>query len=70
MTKLRDALDNPVAAAEVAAKNAADREAERTRIRGKMSEADRAFIDALLKQFPGARLVGVRFKDGEIIGRP
>lgn len=46
-----------------------DREAERERIRAKMSEQDRKFMDSFKALFPSSRLVGIRFSDGETIGR-
>lgn len=42
---------------------------ERERIRAKMSERDRNFMDALRLLFPSCRLVGIRFNDGEQIGK-
>ena len=45
-----------------------DREAERARIRAKMSEQDRKFMDELKGLFPNSRLRGIRFSDGEEIG--
>lgn len=38
------------------------------RIRAKLSESDRDFLDAVKATFPGARLTGLRFSDGEVIG--
>ena len=46
----------------------ADREAERQRIRAKMSDQDRKFMDELRRLFPNSRLKGIRFNDGEQIG--
>jgi len=46
-----------------------DREAERQRIRAKLSEQDREFMDAFKALFPTSRLVGIKFSDGETIGR-
>lgn len=48
--------------------NTTSREAERQRIRGKMSEQDREFMDAFKQLFPNGRLVGIKFRDGEEIG--
>ena len=42
---------------------------ERSRIRAKLSEQDREFMDAIKAVFPSAKLVGIKFKDGETIGR-
>ena len=42
---------------------------ERERIRAKMSEQDRKFLDDLKAVFPNAKLRYVRFNDGETIGR-
>ena len=39
------------------------------RIRAKLSDEDRDFMDAIKETFPGARLVGLRFSDGETIGK-
>jgi hypothetical protein len=39
------------------------------RIRAKLSDEDREFLDAIKEQFPGSRLVAIRFADGETIGR-
>jgi len=38
------------------------------RIRAKLSDADREFLDAIKELFPGSRMVGIRFSDGESIG--
>jgi len=38
------------------------------RIRSKLSEQDREFLDAIKEQFPGSKLVAIRFADGETIG--
>ena len=38
------------------------------RIRAKLSDEDRDFLDAVRATFPGARLTGLRFSDGETIG--
>ena len=45
-----------------------DREAERARIRAKLSENDRKFMDDLKELFPNSRLRGIRFSDGEQLG--
>lgn len=42
---------------------------ERARIRAKLSERDRKFLDDLRELFPNARLRFIRFKDGEQIGK-
>lgn len=47
----------------------ADRQVERMRIRAKLSDDDREFLDAIREVFPSARLVGIRFNDGEEIGK-
>jgi hypothetical protein len=39
------------------------------RIRAKLSDEDRGFLDAIKEVFPTARLVGIRFSDGEDIGK-
>jgi len=44
------------------------RDEERARVRAKLSERDRNFIDKILSAFPGARLVAIRFEDGEQLG--
>jgi hypothetical protein len=46
-----------------------ERETERQRIRAKMSEQDRKFMDSFKQLFPNSRLVGIKFSDGETIGR-
>ncbi len=38
------------------------------RIRAKLCDEDRDFLDAIKDTFPGARLTGLRFSDGEVIG--
>lgn len=45
-----------------------DRETERQRIRAKMSDEDREFLDALKQLFPNSRLKAIHFTDGEQIG--
>ena len=45
-----------------------DKKIERMRIRAKLSDEDRDFLDAVRATFPGARLTGLRFSDGEVIG--
>jgi hypothetical protein len=45
-----------------------NREAERARIRAKMSKQDRKFMDELKQLFPNSKLRGIRFTDGEQIG--
>ncbi len=39
------------------------------RIRAKLSDEDRDFLDAIRQVFPTARMVGIRFSDGETIGK-
>ena len=63
--RLRDILDSPEAAKEIAAGLRAEKDAERRRIRAKLSETDRAFMDAVRIVFPTARLVAIHFADGE-----
>lgn len=46
-----------------------NKDVERMRIRAKLSEEDRDFLDAIKRVFPTARLVWLKFKDGEEIGR-
>lgn len=41
---------------------------ERERIRAKLNETDRKFIDAVIATFPGAKLKAIHFSDGETIG--
>jgi hypothetical protein len=38
------------------------------RIRAKLSDEDRDFLDAIRDVFAGASLVAIRFSDGEVIG--
>ena len=38
------------------------------RIRAKLCDEDREFLDAIKELFPGSRMVGIRFSDGETIG--
>jgi hypothetical protein len=38
------------------------------RIRAKLSDEDRDLLDAIREIFPNARMVGIRFSDGEAIG--
>jgi len=45
------------------------REQEKARIRAKLSDADREFMDAVIATFPGAKLKAIRFSDGETIGK-
>lgn len=45
-----------------------ERNAERERIRAKLSDTDREFMDAVIATFPGAKLRAIRFSDGETIG--
>ncbi len=47
----------------------ADKRIERMRIRAKLSDEDRDFLDAIRQVFPTARMVGIRFSDGETIGK-
>ena len=46
----------------------ADKRIERMRIRAKLSDEDRDFLDAIRQVFPTARMIGIRFSDGETIG--
>lgn len=46
-----------------------DRKAERQRIRDKLSETDRKFLDALKGLFPNSKLRHLYFYDGEEIGK-
>lgn len=46
-----------------------DRTVERMRIRAKLSDEDRDFLDAIKELFPGSRMVGISFSDGEKIGK-
>jgi len=39
------------------------------RVRAKLSDEDRDFLDAIRLVFPTARMVGIRFSDGETIGK-
>ena len=45
-----------------------DQTVEKMRIRAKLCDEDRDFLDAVKATFPGARLTGLRFSDGETIG--
>lgn len=45
-----------------------EKQIERMRIRAKLSDEDRDFLDAIREVFPNARLTGLRFSDGETIG--
>jgi len=47
----------------------ADKRIERMRIRAKLSDEDRDFLDAIRQVFPTARMIGIRFSDGEDIGK-
>ena len=44
------------------------KDVERMRIRAKLSDEDRDFLDAIRLVFPTAKLVGIQFSDGETIG--
>ncbi len=46
-----------------------NQEVERMRVRAKMGDDMREFLDAARELFPNCRLVGIRFSDGETIGR-
>lgn len=46
-----------------------NKDVERMRIRAKLSEEDRDFLDEIKRVFPTARMVWLKFKDGEEIGR-
>ena len=48
---------------------AVSKDVERMRIRAKLSDEDRDFLDAIRQTFPSARMVGIRFSDGEDIGK-
>lgn len=50
------------------AKTLSKRETERQRIRAKLSENDRKFMDELKALFPNSKLRGIRFTDGEQLG--
>lgn len=43
---------------------------ERDRIRAKLSETDRQFLDDLREVFPDAKMQFIRFSDGEQLGKP
>lgn len=45
-----------------------NKDVERMRVRAKLSDEDRDFLDAIRQVFPTARMVGIRFSDGEVIG--
>lgn len=45
------------------------RNKERERIRAKLSETDRKNLDALKASFRGCRMTGIRFSDGEQLGK-
>lgn len=47
----------------------AEKKIERMRIRAKLSDEDRDFLDAIKQVFPTARMVWIKFNDGEEIGR-
>jgi len=66
---LRDALKGEAEAKAAATDQTKHRETERARIRAKLCDTDRDFIDKIIETFPGAKLVGLRFSDGEKIGR-
>lgn len=42
---------------------------ERMRIRAKLSDVDRDFLDAIRELFPSAKLTHLLFSDGEEIGK-
>ena len=44
------------------------KEEEKARIRAKLSDTDREFIDAVIATFHGAKLKAIHFSDGEKIG--
>ena len=46
-----------------------EKQVEKMRIRAKLCDDDRDFLDAIKATFPGARLIGLRFSDGEDIGK-
>lgn len=66
---LRTILDSSEDAKAAAEDQTKKREAERSHIREKLSETDRAFLDKARELFPSMKLVGIRFSDGEQIGR-
>lgn len=65
---LRAALDSTEAAKVADGAQEAKRDKQRQHIRDKLCDTDREFIDQLREVFPSARLVGIRFSDGEQIG--
>jgi len=44
-------------------------QSERERIRAKLSDSDREFMDLVRQVFPNAALKWIKFNDGEEIGR-
>jgi hypothetical protein len=42
---------------------------EKERIRAKLSESDREFLDLVRQVFPNASLKWIKFNDGEEVGR-
>lgn len=69
MTKLTEMFDSPEKAAAIAKEIAKEQQSERERIRSKLSEVDRKFLDELRSLFPQVRMLGIEFKDGEKVGR-
>lgn len=66
--KWSEVLDDGVAAMEIARERRETWQAERARIRAKLSEVDRKYLDEILRLFPNTRMVGIKFDDGEEIG--
>lgn len=66
--RLRDVLEGGAKAKQISDEQKAKRDETRARIRAKMSATDRDFIDKIRETFPGARLVGIKFSDGEQVG--
>ena len=65
---LRDALNSTAEAKAISTEQAEKRDAERKRVRDKMPDDVRQFADQVRSVFPKARLVAIRFEDGESIG--
>lgn len=70
MTKLREMFDSAEKAKQINTEQQKQQDETREHIRAKLSETDRQFIDDLREVFPTVRLVGIKFNDGEVIGRP
>jgi len=69
MNRLRDVLDGQQQAKAVNDDQTAKREEQRAHIRSKLCKVDRDFMDLIVSTFPGAKVVGIKFNDGETIGR-